>query len=112
VSIYPHFVLLRAAQRDDTDAVARPHTVSDRLTLDSALLAVARVYGFASWARLETEVDRREILDARDVARLTALRAQHPALAVEAMLHWCDHPQVATPLGYVAILRYDTSQGM
>ena len=28
------------------------------------------------------------------------------------MLHWCDHPQGATPLGYVAMLRYDTSRGI
>lgn len=42
--------LLRAAQRDDPGAVARLRAVSDRLILDSALLAVARGYGFASWA--------------------------------------------------------------
>ncbi len=104
--------LLRAAQRDDTDAVARLHAVSDRLILGSALLAVAREYGFASWAKLKTEVDRREILDTRDVTRLNALLAEHPELAVEPMLHWCDHPQGATPLGYVAMLRYDTSRGI
>jgi len=103
--------LLRAAQRDDTDALARLHAVSERLILDSALLAVAREYGFASWAKVRAEVDRREILDARDVTRLDALLAEHPELAVEPMLHWCDHPQGATPLGYVAMLRYDTSRG-
>ncbi len=48
--------LLRAAQHGDTDALARLHAVSDRLILDSALLAVAREYGFASWAKLKTEV--------------------------------------------------------
>ncbi len=104
--------LLRAAQRDDKDAVARLRAVSDRLILDSALLALAREYGFASWAKLKTEVDRREILDRRDVTRLNALLAEHPELAVQPMLHWCDHPQGATPLGYVAMLRYDTSRGI
>ncbi len=54
-------------------------------------MAVAREYGFASWAKLKTEVDRREILDTRDVTRLNALLAEHPELAVEPMLHWCDH---------------------
>ncbi len=104
--------LLRAAQHGDTDAVARVHAVSDRLILDSAQLAVAREYGFASWARLKTEVTRREIFDARDVARLNALLAEHPELAVEPMLSWCDHPQGASPLGYVAMLRYDTCRGI
>jgi len=103
--------LLRAAQRDDKDAVARLRAVSDRLILDSALLALAREYGFASWAKLKTEVDRREILDTRDMTRLNALLAEHPELAVTPMLHWCDHPQGATPLGYVAMLRYDTAAG-
>jgi len=41
-------------------------------------VAVAREYGFASWAKLKTEVDRREILDTRDVTRLNALLAEHP----------------------------------
>jgi len=68
--------------------------VSDYLILDSAQLAVAREYGFASWARLK------------------ALLAEHPELAVEPMLSWCDHPQGASPLGYVAMLRYDTSGGI
>ena len=56
-------------------------------------MAVAREYGFASWAKLKTEVDRREILDTRDVTRLNALLAEHPELAVE-------------PIG----LRHDVSQ--
>jgi uncharacterized protein len=104
--------LLRAARHGDADAIARLHAVSDQLVLDTAQLAVAREYGFASWARLTTEVDRRAILDARDVARLTALLDEHPELATQRMLHWCDHPQGASPLGYVAMLRYDTSRGV
>lgn len=78
---------LRAAKRDDTDALAGIHALSDRLILDSAVLAVAREYGFASWAKLKTEVDRREILDTGDLTRLGALLAEHPELAVEPMLH-------------------------
>jgi len=103
--------LLRAAQGGDPPAAARIHAVSDRAVLASAQLAVAREYGFASWARLKTEVDRRAILNDRDVDRLTALLADDAGLAVTPMQRWCDHhPLGATPLGYVAMLRYDTSR--
>lgn len=104
--------LLRAVDSGDTEAANRLRAVSDRATLDSARLAVARDYGFASWAKLATEVERREILDARDLPRLTALLAEYPELAVERMLHWCDHRGGASPLGYVAMLRYDTAHGV
>ena len=104
--------LLRAARRGDTDAVARLHAVSDHLILDSAQLVLAREHGFPSWARLKTEVTRREIFDNVDVARLNALLAEHPELAVEPMRSWSDHPRGASPLGYVAMLRYDTRRGI
>ena len=45
--------LLRAAQRGDIEAIARIRAVSDRTILSSAQLALAREYGFASWARLK-----------------------------------------------------------
>src|SRR6202043_784497 len=51
--------LLRAAQAGDTAAVGRIRAVSGALTLASAQLAVAREYGFASWARLRAEVTAR-----------------------------------------------------
>ena len=86
--------------------------VSEHVTLASAQLAVAREYGFASWPKLKREVERREVLDDRDLARLATLLAADPALATESMEHWCDHPKGATPLGYVAMLRYDTSGGV
>lgn len=104
--------LLRAAKHGDTVAVTRIDTVSDQMTLDSAQLAVAREHGFTSWARFKAEVDRREILDSHDVAGLRALLADHPELAIERMQGWCDHPRGASPLGYVAMLRYDTSQSV
>lgn len=102
---------LRAAKSGEAAAVARLHDVSGDLILDSAQLAVARDYGFASWAKLKTEVDRREILDSRDVTRLKALLAEHPEQAVDKMQRWCDHRKGASPLGYVAMLRFDTSRG-
>jgi hypothetical protein len=42
--------LLHTAQAGDADAVARIHGVSNRLTLATPQLALAREYGFASWA--------------------------------------------------------------
>jgi hypothetical protein len=103
--------LLHAAKRGDDEALKRIGAVSEQVTLASAQLAVARDYGFASWPRLKREVERREILDDRDLGRLSALLAEDPTLATAAMEHWCDHPEGASPLGYVAMLRYDTGRG-
>ncbi len=104
--------LLRTARRGDVAAVARIRVVSDRVILDSAQLVVAREHGFESWAKFKTEINRREVLDSHEVSRLRALLAVHPELASEQMLHWCDHPRGASPLGYVAMLRYDTLRGV
>src|SRR5215510_10107475 len=57
--------LLRAARAGDAAATARVLAVSDRLTLGAAQLAVARDYGFTSWAKLKVEVQAR----AHDMAR-------------------------------------------
>ena len=103
--------LLHAAKGGDGAALERIRAVSDRVTLASAQLAVAREHGFSSWPKLKTEVERREILESRDVDRLTKLLAEEPALATSSMEHWCDHPKGASPLGYVAMMRYDTSRG-
>jgi ankyrin repeat protein len=104
--------LLRAARDGDAEALARMHAVSDRLILDSAQLALAREHGFDSWNQLRTEVDRKATLDSRDVTRLRSLLAEHPELAVQKLVHWCDHPQGASPLGYVAMMRFDTARGV
>jgi ankyrin repeat protein len=99
--------LLKAARAGDSDAVARIEAVSDRLMLASAQLALARSYGFPSWPRLKAEVERRELLNRRDLKGLRALLEEHPELAVEKLEHWSDHRRGATPLGYVAMLRFD-----
>lgn len=104
--------LLRAAGAGDAAALRRIQAVSDRLVLASAQLAVAREHGFASWPKLRTEVLRREVLNSGEPARLRALLRDAPELAVAPMQHWCDHPQGASPLGYVAMLRYDTARGV
>ena len=101
--------LLRAATEGDNEARGRILAVSDQLTLASAQLALAREYGFASWPKLKREVERREILDDRDLDRLTALLSEEPELATAQMEHWRDHPRGASPLGYTAMLRYDTA---
>jgi hypothetical protein len=67
-------------------------------------------YGFASWPRLEREVERREILDTRDLDRLRSLLASQPELARTKMEHWCDHKLGAEPLGYIAMLRFDAGR--
>ena len=99
--------LLRAAQRGDIEATARIRAVSEQIILSSAQLALAREHGFASWAKLKLEVERRDVLNSRDLSRLTALLAGHPELATTKMEHWCDHQVGADPLGYMAMLRFD-----
>jgi Family of unknown function (DUF5990)/Domain of unknown function (DUF5655) len=50
--------LLRAAVGGDASALRRLQSVSQRVTLSAAQLAIAREYGFASWPRLRAEVER------------------------------------------------------
>lgn len=102
--------LLRAAKGGDAAALARITAVSDRVVLASAQLALARELGFASWARLKTEIDRRDLLDDGDAAGLAALLAEQPDLATTELTRWRDHPLGASPLNYVAMLRFDTAR--
>ena len=51
--------LQRAAQDGDPAALRRLQAVSDKVTLSTAQLALAREYGFPSWRRLADEVERR-----------------------------------------------------
>jgi ankyrin repeat protein len=72
--------------------------------------AVARSYGFPAWVRLELEVERRRLLNERDLAGLGALFAEHPGLVTARMEHWTDHCLGATPLAYIAMLRFDAKR--
>jgi uncharacterized protein len=101
--------LLRSAKGGDPDAAERISAVAGPLILASAQLAVARGYGFASWPALKTEVERREILNDRDLARLGAMLAEQPQLATVKLQRWCDHKD-ASPLAYVAMLRFDAGR--
>ena len=58
----------------------------------------------------ELEILRRAALDSGDAARLRALLAEHPHLAVARMEPSRGHPRGASPLGYVAMLRYDAAR--
>jgi hypothetical protein len=98
--------LLRAAQRGGSGAVTRIRAASERLDLSSAQLALAREYGFASWAKLRLEIERRETLNSRDLSRLTRLLAEHPELATTKMEHWSDR-QRGEPLGYITTMRFN-----
>jgi ankyrin repeat protein len=102
--------LVRAAEAGEQEAVERIGAVSDGLDLISAQLAVARGYGFSGWPELQQEVERRAILDDRDLVRLATMLENDPGLATAPMEHWCDHRRGASPLSYTAMLRYDTSR--
>ena len=98
--------LLRAAQRGDSQATARIRAVAGPVILSSAQLALAREYGFASWAKLKLEVERRDVLNSRDLSHLTRLLAEHPELATRPMEHWADR-QRGEPLGYITMMRFN-----
>jgi hypothetical protein len=51
--------LLRAARNGDAHALARIGSVSEKLTLSTAQLVLAREHGFASWPAVKTAVDAR-----------------------------------------------------
>jgi len=111
----PDFAQLRR-QAKDLQRLARAGDPSAQQRIDGfpptlalAQLRIARDYGFASWARLKSEMERREILDSGDVGGLRALIAEQPDLAVAEMENWRDHQDSAAPLSYVAMLRYDTA---
>ena len=98
--------LHHAAQRGDPAAITRISAVSGQIILSAAQLALAREYGFASWAKMKLEVARRDILNSRDLSRLTRLLADHPDLAVSQMEHWADRV-CGEPLGYITMLRFN-----
>lgn len=100
---------LRAARNGDGDAVGWIGEVGAGLTLAAAQLRLARHYGFASWPTLQLEVARRRVLDLHDAEALAGFIADHPTLATAELEHWQDHPKGASPLGYLAMARYDTS---
>jgi len=56
-------------------------------------------------------MELREILDSGDAVRVAELLAEDPGLASARMERLSGHPGGASPLGYVAMQRYDTVRG-
>lgn len=103
---------LRAARSGDDEAVAWILEVDAGLTLSATQLRLAREHGFDSWSHMLIEIARRRMLDVRDPQELAALIADRPELATAEMQNWSDHPLGASPLGYVAMARFDTHDGV
>ena len=80
--------LLRDATSGQAAALARVHAVSERVILATAQLAIAREYGFDSWPKLKREVQRRDVLNRRDLDHLSSMLAEDPDLAVTRMVNW------------------------
>jgi hypothetical protein len=56
--------LLRAAKAGDPDAIERIRTFSDRITLSTAQLTIAREHGWVSWSAMRHHIEeRRRILE-------------------------------------------------
>ncbi|MFG1948456.1 ankyrin repeat domain-containing protein [Nonomuraea sp. NPDC048826] len=102
--------LLRAARAGEPAAAARLAAITEQPTLSAAQLAIARAYGFPGWTALKTEVERRDLLNRRDLDGLRALLARQPGQAAQMMRGWRDHPRGAGPLGYLAMLRFDAAR--
>ena len=82
--------LQRAAARGEVAASEKIRAISPRVTLWSAQLALAREYGFPSWARLKAEIERRALHSSggpearyviREVATLVELAKAFDAIA-------------------------------
>lgn len=100
---------LRAARRGDADAAAWIAEVGAGCTLAAAQLRLARDHGFTSWPVMQLEVARRRVLDLHDPEALATFLRDHPELATTQLVNWGDHPRGASPLGYVAMARFDTA---
>jgi hypothetical protein len=76
--------LRRAADGGSTAALRRIRRVSKSSTLTAAQLALAREYGFPSWARLKAEIDRRR----RETTRRPGAAAQPVMRTWQPMREW------------------------
>jgi hypothetical protein len=71
---------------------------------------LAERFGFASWAALRAEVERRAILNARDVVAARQRIEADSSWATADLTRWCDHPRATAPLNYMAMLRFDAGR--
>ncbi|MGB3736522.1 MAG: ankyrin repeat domain-containing protein [Ilumatobacter sp.] len=102
---------LKAARAGDHQALDWINAASAGVTLSAAQLRLARDHGFASWPSMQLEIARRSVLDLRDPETLAAFVADHPELATADLQNWRDHPLGASPIGYLAMARHDTTKG-
>lgn len=103
---------LRAIRSGDDEAKRWIGASAGEPTLSAVQLRLARDVGFPSWAKLRLEVARRQLLDGRDAGALTDFVEKHPELATADLTNWSDHPLGASPLGYLAMARFDTTSGV
>lgn len=103
---------LRAARDGNDEAKRWINADASPLTLSTVQLRMARDFGFRSWAKLRLEVARRQMLDVRDADALAEFVERHPDLAIVDLVNWSDHPLGASPLGYLAMARFDTASGV
>jgi len=89
------------------DEAAREQDAAD---LEEARRGVAERFGFASWNALRAEVERRAILNARDVATAQLRIEADASWATADLSGWCDHRRGAAPLHYIAMLRFDAGR--
>jgi hypothetical protein len=83
--------LHRAAHGGDPGALRRLRTVSDKVTLSTAQLALAREYGFTSWRRLHDEVThRRTLLNGPERDATGPVPAPPPAWSWREDPEWSD----------------------
>lgn len=103
---------LRAVQAGEGVARRWFDDSAESVTLSAVRSQLARDFGHHTWAELRVEVARRQLLDARDPEALAEFVERHPALASADLANWSDHPLGASPLGYLAMARYDTASGL
>jgi len=97
--------------RLDVATLGRTASERDAGDPEEARRAVAEQFGFESWDVLHAEVERRAILNARDVAAAEArIAAADSSWATADLRGWCDHPRGAAPLNYMAMLRFDAGR--
>jgi ankyrin repeat protein len=102
---------VKAARNGDRQTLDWINQATAGVTLSAAQLQLARDYGFSSWPRMQIEVARRGVLDLHDPEHLAAFVADHPELATADLQNWSDHPLGASPIGYLAMARHDTTTG-
>lgn len=103
---------LKAARAGDQHALDWINGADAGLTLAAAQLQLARDHGFSSWPAMQIEIARRRVLDLRDADALAAFLSDRPELASADLQNWRDHPLGASPIGYLAMARYDTTAGL